>query len=209
MWKRGDTIFEKQPDFCQGKLIFCLVEIISFSSIFRRQLFFPVLWTCIFKCIPIDGKGFSGQWKHFFIYFSDISVSDLCRYQTYMLVISSSSGNVVLKRILSSGQRKRISWLVETIFYQYLKYAQISLPLEGVFPSLGNMFQTNPLLQSVANNLLFSGNNIFSFRFFWEPLLQLEGGQDFFTKNLISARRNRFLQFFSDTDSNGSVILVQ
>ena len=126
-----------------------------------------------------------------------------------MLVISSSSGNVVSKRILSSGQRKQIFWLVETIFYQYLKYAQISLPLEGVFPSLGNMFETNPLLQSVANNLLFSGNNIFSFRFFWKPLLQLEGGQDFFAKNLISARRNRFLQFFSDTDSNGSVILVQ
>ena len=49
----------------------------------------------------------------------------------------------------------------------------------------------------------------FSFRFFWKPLLQLEGGQVFFTKNLISARRNRFLQFFSDTDSNGSVIFVQ
>ena len=58
----------------------------------------------------------------FFIYFSDISAGDLCRYQTFNPVFFSSSGNEILKRILHSGQWKRIFLLVETILFQYLKY---------------------------------------------------------------------------------------
>ena len=49
-----------------------------------------------------------------------------------------------------------------------------------VFPSLGNIFSTNPLLQSVAMDFLFSGDDILSFTFFfWKPLLQEEEGQSF------------------------------
>ena len=57
-----------------------------------------------------------------FIYFSGISTGDLCRYQTFMLVFFSSSENIFLKRILHSGQWKRIFWLVENILFHYLKY---------------------------------------------------------------------------------------
>ena len=51
---------------------------------------------------------------------------------------------------------------METIF----PISQISLPLGAVFPSLGNIFQTNPLLQPVATDFLFSGNDMLSFTFF-------------------------------------------
>ena len=47
----------------------------------------------------------------------------------------------------------------------------------------------------MATDFLFSGNDIFSFTFFWKPLLQLEGDQ-YLKTNLISARRNRFCYFF-------------
>ena len=87
--------------------------------------------------------------------------------------------------------------------------SQVSLPLEAVFPSFENVFEMNPLLQPVATDFLFSGNDILSFTFFWKPLLQLEGSQYLKKQNLISARRNRFLQGFSDTDSNGSSFSVQ
>ena len=60
----------------------------------------------------------------------------------------------------------------------------------------------------MATDFLFSGNDIFSFKFFWKPLLQLEGGQ-YLNKNLISARGSHFLQSFSDTDSNGNSFSVQ
>ena len=60
----------------------------------------------------------------------------------------------------------------------------------------------------MPTDFLFSGNDILSFTFFWKPLLQLEGGQ-YFKENLIFARRKRFVQFFSDTDSNGSSFSVQ
>ena len=43
----------------------------------------------------------------------------------------------------------------------------------------------NPLLQPVATDFLFTGNNILSFRFFWKTSLQLEGSQ-YFKKIIIS-----------------------
>ena len=78
-----------------------------FSSILRHtclcQLYFFVQWKRIFKCIPVSGKGFSGQWKWFFIYF-----------QTFLplTVFFWSIGNVVLERILPSGQWKPFFFLV-------------------------------------------------------------------------------------------------
>ena len=99
----------------------------------------------------------------FFIYFSAIPASDLCRYQTFISVSFSSSGNVVLKQILHSGQWELIFWLVETILFQYLKYP---FHWKQFFLSLENIFQTNPLLLPVATDFLFSGNDILSFRFF-------------------------------------------
>ena len=51
----------------------------------------------------------------------------------------------------------------------------------------------------MATNCLFSGDDILSFIFFWKPLLQLEGGQQYLQKKFISARGNRFLHFSSDT----------
>ena len=62
----------------------------------------------------------------------------------------------------------------------FVPISQICLPFEAVFPSLGSIFQTNPSLQPVATDFL-----------------------------LISARENRFLQFVSETDSNGSNFLAQ
>ena len=56
----------------------------------------------------------------------------------------------------------------------FVPISQILLPLEAVFPSLGIIFYTNPLLQP---DFLFTGNDILSFRFFWKSVLQLEGGQ--------------------------------
>ena len=66
----------------------------------------------------------------------------------------------------------------------------------------------NPLFQLVATDFLFSGKDVLLFKFFLKPLLQLEGGQ-YVLKNIISATGNRFLQFFSDTDSNRSSFSIQ
>ena len=60
----------------------------------------------------------------------------------------------------------------------------------------------NLLLRPVETDILFSRKDILPFRFFWKVLLQLQGGQ-YILKNIITARGNRFLQHFSDTDSNG------
>ena len=65
---------------------------------------------------------FLASGNSFFIYFSDISASNLFRYHTIMLDFFSSSKNVVLKQILRPGQWKWIFRLMETILFQYLKY---------------------------------------------------------------------------------------
>ena len=59
----------------------------------------------------------------------------------------------------------------------FVPISQISLPLEVVFPTLGNIFQRNPFLQPVATDFLFNGDDILSFRFSGKPLLKLEGSQ--------------------------------
>ena len=66
----------------------------------------------------------------------------------------------------------------------YVPISQISFPLTAVFPSHGNIFETNPV--AVTTDFLFTGNNVLSFRSFWKPLSQLERGQ-YFIKSLISA----------------------
>ena len=50
----------------------------------------------------------------------------------------------------------------------------------------------------MATDFLFTGNNILSFRFFWKPLLQLEGSHYLKKKKsyFCYCRENRFLQFF-------------
>ena len=72
-----------------------------------------------------------------FIYFSGISTGDLCRYQTFMLVFFL----VKWKHIFETNPS---FWPVETDFLasgkHFVPLSQISLPLEVVFPSLGNIF---------------------------------------------------------------------
>ena len=65
----------------------------------------------------------------------------------------------------------------------------------------------NPLLQSVATDVLFSGDDILSFTFFLETIIVIRVRPKFL-KHLVSARRKRVL-FFSGTDSNGSSFSVQ
>ena len=94
-----------------------------------------------------------------FIYFSDISTSDLCRHQALMPVFFSSSGKVVLKRILHSGQWKRIFWLVETILFQYLKY---NFHWKQFFLFLGNNFK-RILYQSQSQRIFCLVETIFRY----------------------------------------------
>ena len=74
------------------------------------SVFFRLECRHTFKRIPVGGKRFSGEWNRFFTYFSDISARDS---------FCSSSGNVLWKRILHSGQWKRIFWQVETNFFPF------------------------------------------------------------------------------------------
>ena len=85
-------------------------------------LIFPSSGSIFNTRIRLVERDFLASGNTFFIYFSDISASDVCRYKTFMPVFFSCSGNVVLKRILHPGQWKRIFWLVEAILFQYLKY---------------------------------------------------------------------------------------
>ena len=47
------------------------------------------------------------------------------------------------------------------------------------------------MLQPVATDFLFSGNDILSFTFFWEIIIAIRG-RPIFLKNLVSARRHFF-----------------
>ena len=91
----------------------------------------------------------------------------------YMPVSFSFSENLVLKQIRHSSQWKLIFWLVETILFQYLKY---TFHWKQLFHHVG----IYPLLQPVATDFLFTGNDILSFRFFLKPKLQLDRRQYFF-----------------------------
>ena len=131
----------------------------------------------------------------FCIYFSDISASDFCRYQTFTLAFFSSGGNVVWKWILHSGLWKPFCSNISSI--------------PSIWKHLLEIYFKRILYYSQWERIFCLVEAIFLFiHFFWKPLLQLEGGQ-YFLKNLISARGNRFYQFFSDTDSNGSRFSLQ
>ena len=127
----------------------------------------------------------------FLIYFSDISDSDLCRYQTFIPVSFSSSGNVVLKRILHSGQWKQIFLLVETILFQHLKYLfhqkQFFHLLEINFKQI--LFYSQPQrIFCLVETIFFHSD------FFRNHYCDLRKANIFF-KNLIFTRGNCFIQF--------------
>ena len=127
-----------------------------------------------------------------------------------VIIFFSSSGNVILKRTLHSGQWKLIFWLVETILCIYLNIPSIvffNIP-STVFLSLGNIFEAN-LYYSQWQRIFCLVETIFLHSHFFRNHYCNRGRPIFKKENLISARRNRFLQFFSDTDSNGSSFSVQ
>ena len=64
----------------------------------------------------------------------------------------------------------------------------------------------NPLLQPVATNFLLSGTDILSFIFPLKVLLPLE--QDQYLKKSYFSQWKPFSVIFSDTDSDGSSLLV-
>ena len=64
----------------------------------------------------------------------------------------------------------------------------------------------NPLLWPVATDFLFNRNDILSFIFSLKPLLPLEGEQ--YLKKSYFCQWKPFSLIFSDTDSNGSSLLV-
>ena len=76
----------------------------------------------------------------------------------------------------------------------FIPIPQISFLLEAVFLSRGNIFQTNPLLGSVAKDFLFNGNDILLFIFSLKPLLLLEVDQ--YLKKAFSASETVFFNFF-------------
>ena len=109
-------------------MIFWLVEItffLPFSDSPATDIFIFLSSGNLFLneyCFAVSGNGFSGQWKPFFIYFSDIHASDSS---------FSSSGKVLLKRILYSGQWTRIFCLVKTIFPPIFYHKSI-IPAGGI-----------------------------------------------------------------------------
>ena len=194
--KPGDAIFEKQPFCASGKGISGQQKPF-FSSILRHscycQLYFSVQWISIFKRIPVSRNGFSGQWEHFFLkLFFNISASGLCRYQTFMPVFFASSGNVILKRILLSGQWKRIFWLAETILFQYLKYA---FHWKQFFHLLEIYFKRILYYRRSQRNFC-SVETIFFHPDFFGNHYCNQTDANIFLKNLISDRKNLFLQLF-------------
>ena len=127
----------------------------------------------------------------FLIYFSDISDSDLCRYQTFIPVSFSSSGNVVLKRILHSGQWKQIFLLVETILFQRLKY----LFHQKQFFHLLEIYFKQILYYSQPQRIFCLVETIFFHSdFFRNHYCDLRKA-NIFLKNLIFTRGNCFIQF--------------
>ena len=82
------------------------------------------------------GKGLLASGNTLFIYFSDISAGDLCRYQTFMPVFFL----VEWKRIFKKNPS---FWPAETDFLangkHFVPITQAPLPLEVVLPYLGNI----------------------------------------------------------------------
>ena len=105
-----------------------------------------------------------------------------------MPVFFSSNENAFLKRILHSGQWKRIFWLVENILFQYLKYPFHLHLLEIYFKQIIYYSQWQRILcfaEMIFFHSDFFGNHYYNIR-----------EANIYKKDLISARRNHFLQFF-------------
>ena len=162
---------------------------------------FPSSGNVFLNAFRLVESDFLASGNTFFIYFFRHSVGDLCRYQTFMPVFISSSENAFLKRILHSGQWKRIFWLVENILFQYLKYPFHLHLLEIYFKRILYYSQWQRILclvEMIFFHSDFFGNHYYNIR-----------EANIYKKDLISARRNHFLHFFfSDTDSNGSSFSV-
>ena len=98
-------------------------------------------------------------------------------FYPFLVKALSVQCTLIFQQILHSGQQKLLFWPAKTILFQYLKN---SFHWKQFFR---NIFQTNPLLQTVATDFLFSGNDVLPFTFFWKPLLQLVGNQNL--KNVL------------------------
>ena len=137
-----EPIFKDRTYTCWWKLIFWLVETIFFLPFWdapgTASFIFPSSANVFPDAFRLVERDFLAGGNTFFIFFSDISASDLFRCQRFMPVFFSSCGNVVLKWILHSGWWKRIFWLVETILFQYLKY---NFHWKQFFLFLGNNFK--------------------------------------------------------------------
>ena len=94
LWKPGDPIFEKNLYSCWWKLIFWLVDTIFFlpfwDSSATAKFIFPSSGNVFLNAFRSVERGFRASGNTFFIYFSDISVGNLWRYQTFLPVFSFS-----------------------------------------------------------------------------------------------------------------------
>ena len=110
----------------------------------------------------------------------------------YMPVFFSSSGNVCLKRILNSGQWKRIFWLVENILFQYLKYPfhwkQFFHLLEIYFKRIIYYRQWQWIFCLVER--------IFFYSYFFETIIAIRRGQYLLKKILFLLEETVFFNFF-------------
>ena len=88
----------------------------------------------------------------------------------------------------------------------FVPIPKTSFLLVVVLPSRENIFETNPLLWPVATDFLFNENDILSLIFSLNLLFLLEGGRHL--KRSYFCWWKPFSLIFSDTDSNGSSLLV-
>ena len=93
---------------------------------------------------------------------------------------------------------------METFLCQYLKY----LFHRKQFFHLLEIYFKRILYCSLWQWIFFIVETIFFHSHFLETIKGITGRQ-IFLKNLVSAGRNRFLKFSSDTDSNESSFLIQ
>ena len=118
----------------------------------------------------------TGQWKRIF-----------WREQTifYRLFQRLLPGNAFFPYSVNLSFNK--SFILEIDFLangnHFVSISQKLFPLGAPFSIFWNNIPNKSLLQSVATDFLFSGNDILSFTFFWKPLLQLAGGQ--YLKNIL------------------------
>ena len=183
LWKPEDPIFEKITLFLLVETDFLASGNYSFSSNLRPschcQLYFSTQRKRIFKAFWLVET-------HFCL----VETLFLSIFQSFLpvIVFFLSSKNVVLKRILHSGQWKLIFWIVDTILCQYLKYPfhwkQFFHLLEMSFKRI--------LYYSQWQRIFFLVETIFFHSHFLETIITIRGRRKFL-KNLVSVRRSRFL----------------